>query len=112
MWEREKRERSSIDLTSMWPFCKLWSHVDSLLAHAHTPSHILTQACGYIQEACTQHAVVISYFTHILSATSTWGSHRIVDKLFVNTRYFVMKSNNHENIDLAKDKVSVRRWAV
>jgi hypothetical protein len=34
------------------------------------------------------------------------GPHRITDKLFSNTRYFVMKSNNFENIGIAKDKVS------
>lgn len=33
------------------------------------------------------------------------GPHKINDKLFMNTRYFVMKSNNFENIDIAKDKV-------
>ena len=35
------------------------------------------------------------------------GPHRIVDKLFSNTRYFVMKSNNHENIAIAKDRVRI-----
>jgi len=34
------------------------------------------------------------------------GPHRILDKLFSNTRYFVMKSNNHENIVIAKERVS------
>ena len=34
------------------------------------------------------------------------GPHKITDKLFGNTRYFVMKSNNFENIEIAKDKVS------
>lgn len=33
------------------------------------------------------------------------GSHKIVDKIFVNTRYFVMKSNNYDNVDIAKAKV-------
>ena len=33
------------------------------------------------------------------------GPHKITDKLFGNTRYFVMKSNNFENIEIAKDKV-------
>ena len=37
------------------------------------------------------------------------GPHRVTDKLFSNTRYFVMKSNNFENIGLAKDKVSTDR---
>jgi hypothetical protein len=32
------------------------------------------------------------------------GPHKITDKLFGNTRYFVMKSNNFENIEIAKDK--------
>ena len=35
----------------------------------------------------------------------TSGPHKITDKLFANTRYFVMKSNNFENIEIAKDKV-------
>lgn len=34
------------------------------------------------------------------------GPHRIVDKLFSNTRYFVIKSNNFENVEIAKSKVS------
>lgn len=33
------------------------------------------------------------------------GPHRIVDKLFSNTRYFVIKSNNFENVEIAKSKV-------
>ena len=35
------------------------------------------------------------------------GPHRIVDKLFSNTRYFVIKSNNFENVEIAKSKVCV-----
>ena len=31
--------------------------------------------------------------------------HKITDKLFSHTRYFVMKSNNYDNIDIAKSKV-------
>lgn len=38
------------------------------------------------------------------------GPHRIVDKLFSNTRYFVIKSNNFENVEIAKSKVSVLVW--
>ena len=34
------------------------------------------------------------------------GPHRITDKLFSNTRYFVIKSNNYENVDIAKSRVS------
>ena len=34
------------------------------------------------------------------------GPHRIVDKVFSNTRYFVIKSNNYENVQIAKDRVS------
>ena len=34
------------------------------------------------------------------------GPHKIVDKIFVNTRYFVMKSNNYDNVDIAKSRVS------
>ena len=30
---------------------------------------------------------------------------RISDKLFNNTRYFIMKSNNYDNVQIAKDKV-------
>jgi hypothetical protein len=30
--------------------------------------------------------------------------HKITDKLFSHTRYFVMKSNNYDNIDIAKSK--------
>ncbi|XP_011402974.1 PREDICTED: YTH domain-containing protein 1-like isoform X2 [Amphimedon queenslandica] len=30
--------------------------------------------------------------------------HKITDRLFVNTRYFVIKSNNYENVDIAKSK--------
>ena len=37
---------------------------------------------------------------------SSSGPHKITDKLFANTRYFVIKSNNFENVDIAKDKVS------
>ena len=33
------------------------------------------------------------------------GPHRVIDKLFNNTRYFVIKSNNYENVDIAKDRV-------
>ena len=33
------------------------------------------------------------------------GPHRVVDKLFGNTRYFVIKSNNYENVDIAKTRV-------
>ena len=33
------------------------------------------------------------------------GPHKIIDKIFVNTRYFVMKSNNYDNVDIAKAKV-------
>ena len=33
------------------------------------------------------------------------GPHRIADKLFSNTRYFVIKSNNFENVEIAKSKV-------
>lgn len=36
------------------------------------------------------------------------GPHRIVDKLFSNTRYFVIKSNNFENVEIAKSKVRQR----
>ncbi|XP_064387067.1 YTH domain-containing protein 1-like [Halichondria panicea] len=32
------------------------------------------------------------------------GPHRITDKLFSNTRYFIIKSNNFDNVDIAKDK--------
>lgn len=39
------------------------------------------------------------------SFTGNSGPHRIVDKLFGNTRYFVIKSNNYENVQIAKDKV-------
>lgn len=35
------------------------------------------------------------------------GPHRIVDKLFSNTRYFIIKSNNFENVEIAKDKVLI-----
>jgi len=35
------------------------------------------------------------------------GPQKIVDKIFVNTRYFVMKSNNYDNVDIAKAKVSM-----
>ena len=38
--------------------------------------------------------------------TGNSGPHRIVDKLFSNTRYFVIKSNNYENVQIAKDRVS------
>lgn len=38
------------------------------------------------------------------------GPHRIVDKLFANTRYFVMKSNNYENVQIGKDRVSNCQW--
>ena len=31
----------------------------------------------------------------------------MVDRLFGNTRYFVIKSNNYENVDIAKTRVSV-----
>ena len=34
---------------------------------------------------------------------------KITDKLFENTRYFVMKSNNFDNIQLAKEKVRIAR---
>lgn len=34
------------------------------------------------------------------------GPHRVIEKLFSNTRYFVIKSNNHENVDIAKMRVS------
>ncbi len=34
------------------------------------------------------------------------GPHRVTDKLFSNTRYFIIKSNNFDNVDIAKDKVS------
>ena len=37
------------------------------------------------------------------------GPHKIVDKIFVNTRYFVMKSNNYDNVDIAKAKVGTSR---
>ena len=30
---------------------------------------------------------------------------KISDKLFNNTRYFIMKSNNYDNVLIAKDKV-------
>lgn len=36
------------------------------------------------------------------------GPHRITEKLFSNTRYFVMKSNNFENVGVAKDRVSTK----
>jgi len=35
------------------------------------------------------------------------GAHKIIDKIFVNTRYFVMKSNNYDNVDIAKTKVKI-----
>ncbi|CAI8055726.1 YTH domain-containing protein 1 [Geodia barretti] len=35
---------------------------------------------------------------------SATGPHKITDKLFANTRYFVIKSNNFENVEIAKDK--------
>ncbi|XP_065906118.1 YTH domain-containing protein 1-like isoform X3 [Dysidea avara] len=38
------------------------------------------------------------------SNDSDSGPHKIVDKIFVNTRYFVMKSNNYDNVDIAKAK--------
>ena len=38
------------------------------------------------------------------------GPHRVVDKLFGNTRYFVIKSNNYENVDIAKTRVSEPVW--
>ena len=38
---------------------------------------------------------------------SATGPHKITDKLFANTRYFVIKSNNFENVEIAKDKVGV-----
>ena len=40
------------------------------------------------------------------SFTGNSGPHRIVDKVFSNTRYFVIKSNNYENVQIAKDRVS------
>ena len=32
---------------------------------------------------------------------------KLSDKLFNNTRYFIMKSNNYDNVLIAKDKVCV-----
>ena len=32
------------------------------------------------------------------------GPHCVVDKLFGNTRYFVIKSNNYENVDITKTR--------
>lgn len=40
--------------------------------------------------------------------TGNSGPHRVVDKLFGNTRYFVIKSNNYENVQIAKDRVSFK----
>lgn len=50
-----------------------------------------------------------SLFCHYCMAyslTGNSGPHRVVDKLFSNTRYFVIKSNNYENVQIAKDRVS------
>lgn len=44
----------------------------------------------------------------MLCADHNSGPHRIVDKLFSNTRFFVIKSNNFENVDIAKSKVSTK----
>lgn len=49
-----------------------------------------------------------SYLCLIILFTPTdhnSGPHRVVDKLFSNTRYFVIKSNNFENVEIAKSKV-------
>lgn len=46
---------------------------------------------------------LISFLIHSPVASS--GPHRVIDRLFNNTRYFVIKSNNYENVDIAKDRV-------
>ena len=44
-------------------------------------------------------------FFPVALAIASSGPHRVTDKLFNNTRYFVIKSNNYENVDIAKDRV-------
>ena len=50
--------------------------------------------------------VFITCFIGVV-AEGTCGAHRITDKLFSNTRYFVIKSNNYDNVDIAKTRVSM-----
>ena len=54
--------------------------------------------------ACTIHDIRPDCLSAPIDRHS--GPHRIQDKLFSNTRYFVIKSNNHENIAIAKERVS------
>ena len=46
-----------------------------------------------------------TYVLYVWFISVDSGPHKIVDKIFVNTRYFVMKSNNYDNVDIAKSKV-------
>ena len=68
-------------------------------------------ACSPTLHTCTCIIIECLLQLVLLLCALVWytgdsGPHRINDKLFSNTRYFVMKSNNFENVDIAKNRVS------
>ena len=49
--------------------------------------------------------VVMCMLLLIITLLTEPPRHKITDRLFVNTRYFVIKSNNYDNVNIAKSKV-------